>query len=116
MKNLIAIALLLITTQSFADTKLQAQINMYENGYEPRPQVGIVNYAKINKLAGLSTWMGFGVKPTQFDHDFYYMGIKSELQLYFKKLTIAPGISVKHETYFKDIETIPYLKFEYNLD
>jgi len=116
MKNIIAIALLLITTQSLADTKIQAQINMYNDGIDPRPQVGLVNYYGINKLAGVSTWLGFGVKPTDFEHDFYYMGAKTELQFYFKKLTIAPGLSVKHETYYKEIEATPYLKIEYKID
>lgn len=108
MKKSLILAILLTATGAMADLRLSLQSNFYDEG--ARPQFGMNYHSSFLGHFGTNVWMGFGSKPQSAgEPDYYYYGVKPELQLYLRSITLSAGVSLKHETSL-DWETTPYLK------
>lgn len=114
MKKLLFFAVLLTGLTASADLKLTMQANGYNEGYDVRPEFGIKHYLKPGKLLGIATWAGYGAMPIDEKLDYHYFGAKTEVQFYFKKVTVAPGVSLKYDK-TSELEKIPFVKLEWKV-
>ena len=98
-----------------ASLKLSAQANMYDGAEKTRPAVGLSYYQPMFKTVALNSFVGYGDEPFEVKDDALWFVSKAQLDFYFGKWTVSPGITYKHIEPYDQSRSYGFVKADYKL-
>ena len=113
---LFAVAVMFTTPMAMASGKLTLQNNFFEGGKEYRPMMGLNIYEPIGDGSlAFNSWTGYGTQPFDIHPDVDWFTTKNQVDFYFQRLTVSPGIQYSFVLPWEEDRTWLYLKLDYKL-
>lgn len=106
------------SNQAQASGKITLQNNFFDEGREYRPTVGFQIYEKLTRGSAFNFWTGYGAQPLEalnYDDNTNWYVAKGQLDLYFGRFTISPGVQYKKIIDDSFDDTHGFLKIDYKI-
>lgn len=114
MKKLLLICLL-FSSVSHASLKISGQANVYDQGANTRPQVGLAFYQPLMKHIAFNSWAGIGVEPFDNKSDVTWKEAKAQVDFINGKYTLSPGVVVKDVNGEDNKRSYGFIKLDYQI-
>lgn len=98
-----------------ASGKLSLQNNMFNDGKDYRPMIGLAIYQPLIWKMSFTSWTGYGIQPLETKDDVNWFVTKNQVDFRYNKWTFSPGYHYQEVLKPRENKSYAFIKVDYQL-